>query len=395
MQNVTEPWIHTSSSPMFRSFFFAGFEGTTGYNIHGEWVDQIAATHHDRHAYGDYRRLSEVGIHAAREAIRWPLVDQRGKYDFSSVRPFVEASRAHNVDVIWDLFHYGYPRELDLFSDDFPKRFADYCHATAKFICANQERTCYFTPVNEPSFFSWAGGEVGRFAPHAVNRGPELKLALARAGIQGINAIRAAVPSARIVNVDPLCRVVPPHNRMDLLGEVSHFNRTAVFESWDMLCGRLHPELGGSREHLDIVGINYYWTNQWEYGKEGQPLAEDDPRRLPLSRLIKRVWERYGGELLVTETSHVDDMRPVWLQQVAEECERVLDEGIPLRGVCLYPILGMPEWHARQQWTLMGLWDVLHQQTQGARLLNGPMMEALRAAQRIQLRPEFNDWAAT
>ena len=33
---------------MFRSFFFAGFEGATGYNMHGEWVDQIAATHHDK-----------------------------------------------------------------------------------------------------------------------------------------------------------------------------------------------------------------------------------------------------------------------------------------------------------------------------------------------------------
>jgi hypothetical protein len=386
MQHVTEPWIQRAVPPLFRGFFFAGFEGTTGYNVHGEWVDQVAATHHDKHAFGDYQRLSEVGIHAAREAIRWPLVDHGGSYDFSSVRPFVLASRAHDVDVIWDLFHYGYPSDVDLFSEEFPRRFAEYCYAAAKYISRHQDRTCYFTPVNEPSFFAWAGGEVGKFAPHCVGRGPELKLALARAGIQGINAIKAAVPSARIVNVDPICRVVPPHDRMDLLGEVSHFNRTAVFESWDMLCGKLHPELGGSREHLDIVGINYYWTNQWEYGSEARPLADDDPRRLPLSRLIRRVWERYGGDLLITETSHVDDMRPVWVQHVAEECTRVLEEGVPLRGVCLYPILGMPEWHARHEWTLMGLWYVMHHQALLGRKLCGPMLEALRTAQRLESR---------
>ena len=104
---------------MFRSFFFAGFEGATGYNQRGDWFDQVAATHHDRHADADYRRLRDVGILAAREAIRWPLVDQRGRYDFSSVRPFVEASRRYGVDVIWDLFHYGYPEDLDPFSDEF------------------------------------------------------------------------------------------------------------------------------------------------------------------------------------------------------------------------------------------------------------------------------------
>src|SRR5688572_14657712 len=106
---------------MFQSFFFAGFECATGYNALGEWIDQIAATHHDKHVEEDYARLSQIGIHAAREAIRWPLIDQKGKYDFSSVKPFVEASRKHEVEVIWDLFHYGYPEDIDLFSEEFPK----------------------------------------------------------------------------------------------------------------------------------------------------------------------------------------------------------------------------------------------------------------------------------
>lgn len=372
---------------MFRSFFFAGFEGATGYNIHGNWMDQVAATHHDKHADGDYRRLHEVGIHAAREAIRWPLVDRRGKYDFSSVRPFVEASRKYQTDVIWDLFHYGFPRDIDLFSEEFPKRFADYCYAAASYIADNKDGgTCYFTPVNEPSFFAWAGGQAGRFAPHCFGRGQELKIILARAGIAGINAIRTAVPGARIVNVDPLCNVVPPHNRMDLLEEASYFNHTAVFESWDMLCGRIMPELGGSREHLDIVGVNYYWTNQWELGREGVPLGDDDPRRVSLSRLMRRVWKRYGGEFLMTETAHVDSMRPVWLRYVADECESLLDSGVPLRGVCLYPILGMPEWHAPQQWTLMGLWDLVHNQPTLGRKLFDPMLQALKIAQRLENR---------
>src|SRR5215203_873251 len=119
---------------MFRSFFFAGFEGTTTSNLQHQWIDQVVATQHDAEADADYRRLRETGLLTARESIRWPVVDQRGKHDFSSVEPFVEASRRHGIEVIWDLFHYGCPQRLDLWGEEFPKRFADYCYAVGRYI---------------------------------------------------------------------------------------------------------------------------------------------------------------------------------------------------------------------------------------------------------------------
>jgi beta-glucosidase/6-phospho-beta-glucosidase/beta-galactosidase len=370
---------------MFRSFFFAGFECATGYNAKGEWIDQVAATHHDRFAEEDYKLLHDVGIYAAREAIRWPLIDKgTGRYDFSSVDPFIAASNKYGIEVIWDLFHYGYPEDLDLFSEDFPKRFSDYCYAAAQHICQNNSGGCYFTPVNEPSFFSWAGGHVGRFAPHCIGKGVELKRALIRAAIKGIDAIRAALPNARIVNVDPLCHVIAPEEKPEMQKDADWFNENAVFESWDMLSGRLMPELGGTRKHLDIVGINYYWTNQWILGRDEEPLPDDHPKRASLRDLVKRVHQRYGGDLLITETAHVDDMRPRWLSYVADEVEALLMEGIPLKGVCLYPILGMPEWHDQQKWTQMGLWELSECGSGLERRLCEPMFEALKKAQKIE-----------
>jgi beta-glucosidase/6-phospho-beta-glucosidase/beta-galactosidase len=367
---------------MFKSFFLAGFECATGFNAQGEWIDQVAATHHDQHAEEDYRRLREVGIYAAREAIRWPLVDRGTRFDFRSVEPFLRASHREGIEVIWDLFHYGYPEGLDLFSENFSRRFADYCHAAARYVSRRYDGVCYFTPINEPSFFAWAAGEVGKFAPHERNRGMELKLALARAAICGINAIRSVEPSARIVNVDPMCHVVAPPGNLELEGMAQRFNSEWVFESWDMLEGRLHPELGGSRKHLDIVGINYYWTNQWEFGLERKPLESQDPRLVPVRELVRRVWERYGGELLITETTHVQEFRPSWLKYIADEAEALLVEGVPLRGICLYPILGMPEWHAQEEWVHMGLWDLVQEETRLARQLCRPMLRELQRATR-------------
>ncbi len=366
---------------MFASFFFAGFEGATGWNRDGTWIDQIVATQHDRFADDDYRRLREVGLLAAREAVRWPLVDAGGHYDFSPLLPFVRAGRRHDITVLWDLFHFGYPRDVDLFADSMPARFAEYCRAVARFVACESDGPLAFTPVNEPSYFAWAAGEAALFAPHGRGRSPELKRQLARAAIAGADAILAVCPHARIVSVDSICRVTAPIGARHLDAEAHAFNHGIVFESWDMISGRLEPELGGSRRHLGTLGINYYWTNQWELGRVGTPLAGDDPRRMGLAALIREVWNRYGGTLLVTETSHVDDARAGWILEVANAAEELLQSGVPLGGVCLYPILGMPEWHDPATWTRMGLWDLVYDERELDRIAHAPMLEALRRAQ--------------
>jgi len=366
---------------MFASFFLAGFECATGYNVHGRWIDQVAATAHDRWMAEDYRLLRTIGIRAAREAIRWPLVDRgRGRYDFSSVAPAIDAAQEAGVELLHDLFHFGYPEGVDPFAPDFAARFADYCYAAGRYVAGRTDGVCTFTPINEPSYFAWAAGEAGLFAPHCRGRGPELKLAVARAAIRGVEAVWDACPRARIVSVDALCRVVAPAGCPDLAAQAVDFNEHVVFEAWDMIAGRRNPELGGSRAHLGVVGVNYYWTNQWEIGRAGVPLRDDDPRRATLHQLVEHVWRRYGGDVLITETGHVGDMRPVWLRELADEAERLLAAGVPLAGVCLYPILGMPEWHAPEVWTPMGLWDVEVDGGSYRRVPHAPAMDALREA---------------
>jgi hypothetical protein len=366
---------------LFSSYFLGGFECTTGFNRDGDWIDLIDETGHLRHAGGDYRRLSAVGIRAVREGIRWPLVDKgRGFFDFSSVESLVRAARRYRVEVVWDLFHFGYPTGLDPLSPAFASRFAGYCAACARYLRDRLQGTLWFTPVNEPSYFSWVAGEAGRFAPYLTGRHYELKVALARAAIAGIDAIRAMVPDARFLNADPLCHVAPRDGRPESLLAARMFNDVQVFECWDMLCGRTLPELGGSRAHLDVVGVNYYWNSQWELGSEGQWLADGDPRRVPLRHLIRSVYERYGGSLIISETSHWGAHRAGWVRELADEAGSLLDAGVPLGGICLYPIIGMFDWHRPRRWMPMGLWDC--DSARGMRrLVHRPMLDALACAQ--------------
>jgi len=368
---------------MFRSFFMAGFECATGHNTHSEWIDQIEATQHDLWIDEDYALLAEENLLSAREAIRWPLVDcGGGRYDFKTVEPVVDAALRRGIEPIWDLFHYGYPAGVDLFGPEFPRRFAAYCRAAAKFVQDHLPGPHYFTPINEGSYFSWAAGESALFAPHQRGRAQELKVALARASIVAVEAIKEVCPAARIVTVDPICHVVPPRGASPATeAEVRRFNEQVVFEFMDMVAGMLHPELGGSRQHLDIVGLNYYWTNQWEMGREGIPLAADDERRVPLGDLVRRAWLRYGGDVLVSETGALGDARAPWLDELSSMSCSLLEQGVALRGVCLYPVLGMPEWHVREQWTRLGLWDLEPERGVLRRLPHLPVLEALRRAQ--------------
>jgi hypothetical protein len=366
---------------VFKSFFHAGFECTTGHNREGEWIDLVEDTRHHHHLDEDYRRLGAVGIAVVRDAIRWPLVDLgRRRYDFVTVRPVVEAAGRRGIEVIWDLFHYGYPADVDLLSDAFPARFADYCGACARYLRRRLPGTLWFTPVNEPSYFSWAAGEAAHFRPYLRDRAHDLKVALVRAAIRGIDAILAEVPDARFVHADPLCRVVPCDDSTRAREAARRFNEEQVFEAWDMLCGRRRPELGGSRRHLDVVGINYYWNCQWIHGTAGSWLDADDPRRCRLRELVHAVWRRYGTDMVISETSHWGEHRAAWIDELALEIDSLLRAGVPLRGACLYPVIGMLDWHAPRRWMPMGLWDI--DVADGMkRVLHAPMLAALRRAQ--------------
>jgi hypothetical protein len=378
---------------LFASYFLGGFECTTGFNREGDWTDLIDETWHLRHADADYRRLCEVGIHAVRDGIRWPVVDKgRGCFDFSTVEPLVRAARKYRTEVVWDLFHFGYPAGLDPLSPGFADRFAAYCAACARYLRPRLQGTLWFTPINEPSYFSWVAGEVGHFAPYMTGCHYELKVALARAAIAGIDAIRAIVPDARFLNADPLCHVAPMDGRPESLQAARTFNDVQVFESWDMLCGRSLPELGGSRAHLDVVGINYYWNSQWERGRDGVWLEDDDPRRVPLRDLVRSVHERYGGDLAISETSHWGVHRARWVHELADEVESLFDADVPLGGVCIYPIIGMFDWHQPRPWMPMGLWDC--DSGRGMRrLVHRPMLDALACAQE-RLGPRCRNTAA-
>jgi hypothetical protein len=371
---------------LFRSFWLAGFESASHVNINGQRIDMLAATQHETQADADYARLRQVGIASARDGVRWHLVDRGTHYDFASFLPMLRAAHHRRVQVIWALCHYGCPDDLDILAASFVDRFARYCRAVAQVVAAESDEIPFYTPINEISFLTWAG-DKGYINPHCRSRGHELKRQIVRAAIAGMEAILEVDQRARFVHVDPVFHVVPPRGQ-EQLADHAVSQTAGQFEAWDMLGGLREPELGGRPRLLDVVGVNFYHANQWEYpgdGPDDRLRWEDTPRDerwVPLHRLLERTYRRYRRPMLIAETSHFGVGRAAWLAEIADEVALAFRAGVPLEGVCLYPILDRPDWDNVNHWHNSGLWD-LRADEHGIlqRVLHPPYAAALRSAQ--------------
>lgn len=332
-----------ASPRTFESFFLGGFECSCHTRQDGTRLDLIRSTRHDELALGDYRALREQGIGAARDGARWHLIErQPGRYDWSSLIPMLKAARQSGMQVAWDLCHYGWPEGLDIWSPAFPERFAQFAREAATVISDVSGSAPLLCPVNEISFWSWAGGEVGRFGPCAVGRGAELKRQLVRACIKATRSVRSSIPSARFICAEPAIHIDPGGLASEEQLAGAEHNRLSQFEAIDLLTGRIEPELGGDPDCLDILGINFYPDNQWYYSGLTIPLGHHAFR--PLSDIVAEWHHRYGKPILIAETGSEGSARASWLHCVSAELEQSRQNGIPVEGACLYPILEYTGW---------------------------------------------------
>ncbi len=359
---------------LFSSFFLGGFDCCTQYTGSGKRLDMLATTQHDKYAAEDYAGLHELGIHSVRDGVRWHLVEpEPGRFDFSSLVPIVRAARETNTQVIYDLCHYGWPDDIDLFGPEFVRRFSRYAKAVVEFLSSEGDRAPLIVPINEISFWSWGAADVGCLHPFVKGRGWELKTRLVSATIAGIEAMWSANPDTRIIHIDPIINVVADDHSPEDRASAEE-RRLSMYQGWDMLGGRLAPELGGKDEYLDIIGVNFYPHNQWTF-HDNKTLARTDPRYQPLQELLQEVYARYRRPLFISETGAIGEARAEWLAYVGAEVRAAIQMGVPVSGVCLYPLINYPGWDDGKLYE-HGLWG--DPDESGRRLTYQPLEDELR-----------------
>jgi beta-glucosidase/6-phospho-beta-glucosidase/beta-galactosidase len=345
---------HSIDTP-FLSPIWAGFECTYALIQNQTRLDLLSATKHDTYVYEDYEMLKKYGIRTVREGLSWHQIDKIGKgYDFSRFEPMMKAAKDLGIEQIWDLNHFDYPEDLDPYDFRFVARFTEYAKACVQTIRRYKTHgTLYMLPLNEISFWSWIGGMVGVWAPYRKGRDNELELKkqYVRACLAAQEAIWSIDLDVRFIHADPILHRKPrTHASQKEILSVEYFNEQIKYTAWDMICGKAFPELGGDPKYLDIIGLNYYVDNQeWTSTKTDdqgniiyREMGWNSPGRISFAVILQEIYERYQRPIILSETGSYGSRRTKWWKRLITEVEEAQKNGVPMQGICAYPILDQP-----------------------------------------------------
>jgi beta-glucosidase/6-phospho-beta-glucosidase/beta-galactosidase len=356
-----------------------GYECADHINRSGNRINLLSETEHDIRAAEDYALLSATGIRSVREGICWSSVEKKPfEYDFSEIKKRIHAAQENKIQIVWDLCHFGYPDDLIPTHPKFAERFAGLCENFAQFFRTISDEQFIVTPINEISFLSWHSGEARGTVPFLINAGFDIKYHLCKAVILGIKKLRAVDPACRILLTEPIIEIHPSSKGSDE-NEIKELNEHQ-FQSMDIIGGRMCPELGGMPEYLDILGFNYYHNNQWEHLSEPLCWPEEFSKRTPLHVLLFKAWKRYNRPMLLAETGHFGEGRMQWLEEITNECILAIQNGIDLKGICIYPLIDRPDWDNLQHYSNCGLWDLDEKKN---RIIHQPYLEKILQCQQM------------
>jgi len=360
---------------------WGGLECTVN-RVRDDYFHQLDRNGHASRA-DDIARFASLGIRAIRYPVLWERTAPDGVHaaDWSWPDERLNALRAHGITPIAGLIHHGSgPRHTSLVDPAFAEQLAEYAGAVA----ARYPWIEYYTPVNEPCTTARFAGLYGVWYPHGRDDRTFVQALLnqCRAVVLAMRAIRAVNPDAKLVQTDDLGKTYSTPE----MATVAEFYNERRWLAWDLLCGMVGPEHAlwsyltktgiPAEEFLwfrdnpcppDVIGVNYYVTSErWLDHRpdrypahhrgvaDGIPCADIEASRAlatptaGIAPLLHEIWDRYHIPLAVTE-AHIDANREDqlrWLLEIWEAGKEVRANGVDLRAVTVWSLLGSFDWNS-------------------------------------------------
>lgn len=360
---------------------WGGIECTVN-RVGERFYDQIQRSGHAVRP-ADLDRIAALGIRTMRYPVLWERTAPEGlaAADWSWADHRLARLRSLEINPILGLVHHGSgPRSTNLLDPSFPLLLAEYAGAVAR----RYPWVTHYTPVNEPLTTARFSGLYGIWYPHQRDARSFARALLhqCRGVVLSMDRIREVAPDARLVQTEDLGKVFSTR----LLAYQAKFENERRWLTYDLLCGNVGPEhalwdylrreAGVTDDELrffadhtcppDIIGINYYLTSERllderlalypasTHGGNGRhAYADVEAVRLRPEglagphALLSEAWERYHLPLAVTEVhngcTREEQLR--WLAEVWEAAVQLRGEGVDLRAVTVWALLGAIDWN--------------------------------------------------
>jgi dTDP-4-dehydrorhamnose reductase len=226
-------------------------------------------------------------------------------------------------------------------------------------------------------------GLYGHWYPHGKDPLTFVRALLVecRAVVLAMRAIREINPDAQLIQTEDLGKTYSTRS----LRYQAEFDNERRWLSFDLLCGRVsaeHPlwvylrRLGIREAELewfaensctpDVLGINHYLTSErflddrleryppcTHGGNQRHRYADVEAVRVCAEgtagprALLRETWERYHLPLAVTEVhlgcTREEQLR--WLKEVWTAAQSLVEEGVEMRAVTAWSLLGAYDWH--------------------------------------------------
>lgn len=355
---------------------WAKFERVVG-NISNGQVSGAAADHWNRISE-DIALLSAMGANAYRFSVEWSRVEpQQGRWDEQAWSHYAdELARLRNagIEPMVTLLHFTLPAWLaeqgGLTAGEFPQLFARFADEAARRFGDSVNLWC---TVNEPNVHMYQSYVQGVWPP-AVRDTAQASIAFAglvRAHAAAAEAIRKQDPGSQIGAAVNLILFEPDRHWWALdwvaANEADRGFNWAFYDSISSgnisfhLAGfpEIEEPLPGLKGSADYFGINYYRRNLVRFTPSAPGLVTlfQGPGRLSdsgvevypegLLRMIRRVWQRYGMVIYITENGVADaqgELRAEYLRSHLYAVSRAVEEGIPVKGYFHWSLTDNFEW---------------------------------------------------
>jgi dTDP-4-dehydrorhamnose reductase len=366
-------------SPPFE--VWGGLEATVN-RVGDNFLNQMARNGHDRRV-SDLDLFASLGIRALRYPVLWELLqpEPSSAIDWLWTDERLNRLRELGIRPIAGLLHHGSgPRHTNMLDPGFAPELAQYARLVAERYPWLQE----YTPVNEPLTTARFSCLYGYWYPHTKDHRSFARAIVneCRAVLLSMAAIREVNPQAQLVQTEDLGRTYSTEALADV---AAHLN-SRRWLTFDLLGGRVlpgHPMWDYLRQHgiseaelmefveqpcqPNVVGVNHYLTSDrfLDHHLSDYPeccqSSELEPKHVNVEAVracadcyvgvagvLREAWERYGWDVAVTE-AHLGCTREEqirWLAEVADGARRLCNEGVKVKAVTTWSLLGAFNWNS-------------------------------------------------